>query len=268
MKKLIFISLLLLISAIAFSQVGNTDQNLQNGKKAFKSKKYQDALVYLTMSIGENPTAPAYYYRSLTYNNIGDSCNSCKDLKKAASFNDVESGKIFEQKCTITTITNNIPAPIKLKYPEVSKLKIVHFKCDSDSLTFGIIGQEPKTNEIEIKTSENKSKNDDNNEIYTIVESMPSFPGGEKARNRFLAEHIKYPDNAVKYGIQGTCYVQFIIDSDGFVTEVKIIRGIGGGCDEEAVRVVKMMPQWNPGKQNGKTVRVLFNMPIYFGLGK
>ena len=103
-------------------------------------------------------------------------------------------------------------------------------------------------------------------EVFTIVEEMPSFPGGEAERNKFLATNIVYPQQATENGIQGTVYVSFVVDSKGNVTDVKVLRGIGGGCDEEAVRVVKMMPQWHPGKQNGKQVRVLFNMPIYFKL--
>jgi periplasmic protein TonB len=103
-------------------------------------------------------------------------------------------------------------------------------------------------------------------EVFTIVEEMPSFPGGEAERNKFLAENIQYPQQATENGIQGTVYVSFVVDSKGNVTDVKILRGIGGGCDEEALRVVKMMPKWHPGKQNGKNVRVLFNMPIYFKL--
>ncbi len=102
--------------------------------------------------------------------------------------------------------------------------------------------------------------------VFTIVEEMPSFPGGEGERNKFLAENIVYPQQATENGIQGTVYVSFVVDSRGNVTDVKILRGIGGGCDEEALRVVKMMPKWHPGKQNGKQVRVLFNMPIYFKL--
>jgi len=102
--------------------------------------------------------------------------------------------------------------------------------------------------------------------VFTIVEEMPSFPGGETERNKFLAENIVYPQQATENGIQGTVYVSFVVDSKGNVTDVKILRGIGGGCDEEALRVVKMMPKWHPGKQNGKQVRVLFNMPIYFKL--
>jgi len=103
-------------------------------------------------------------------------------------------------------------------------------------------------------------------EVFTIVEEMPSFPGGEAERNKFLATNIVYPQQATENGIQGTVYVSFVVDSKGNVTDVKVLRGIGGGCDEEALRVVKMMPQWHPGKQNGKQVRVLFNMPIYFKL--
>jgi protein TonB len=102
--------------------------------------------------------------------------------------------------------------------------------------------------------------------VFTIVEEMPSYPGGEAERNKFLAENIVYPQQATENGIQGTVYVSFVVDSKGNVTDVKILRGIGGGCDEEALRVVKMMPKWHPGKQNGKQVRVLFNMPIYFKL--
>ncbi len=102
--------------------------------------------------------------------------------------------------------------------------------------------------------------------VFTIVEEMPSYPGGETERNKFLADNIVYPQQATENGIQGTVYVSFVVDSKGNVTDVKILRGIGGGCDEEALRVVKMMPKWHPGKQNGKQVRVLFNMPIYFKL--
>lgn len=103
-------------------------------------------------------------------------------------------------------------------------------------------------------------------EIFTIVEEMPSFPGGPSELQKYLATNISYPQSATENGIQGTVYVSFVVDSKGNVTDVKVLRGIGGGCDEEAIRVVKAMPQWHPGKQNGKNVRVLYNMPIYFKL--
>lgn len=102
--------------------------------------------------------------------------------------------------------------------------------------------------------------------IFTVVEEMPSFPGGDEARIKFLSTNIIYPQMAKESGISGTVYVTFVINEKGKVAEVKVLRGIGGGCDEEAVRVVKLMPPWNPGKQSGKPVRVQFNMPIKFTL--
>jgi periplasmic protein TonB len=102
--------------------------------------------------------------------------------------------------------------------------------------------------------------------IFTIVEEMPSFPGGDEPRVKFLRDNIVYPQMAKENNIQGTVYVSFVVDTKGKVTDVKLLRGIGGGCDEEAIRVVKLMPPWNPGKQNGKSVRVQFNMPIRFTL--
>lgn len=103
-------------------------------------------------------------------------------------------------------------------------------------------------------------------EIFIVVEDMPTFPGGDEARIRYLAENIRYPQMARESGIQGTVFVTFIVERDGTVTDVRVLRGIGGGCDEEAVRVIKSMPKWNPGKQRGRPVRVQFNMPIRFTL--
>ncbi|HKK09376.1 MAG TPA: energy transducer TonB, partial [Bacteroidales bacterium] len=97
--------------------------------------------------------------------------------------------------------------------------------------------------------------------IFIVVEDQPQFPGGEKARMKYLANNIDYPQLARESGIQGTVYVTFVVEKDGSVTDVRVLRGIGGGCDQEAIEVVKNMPKWKPGKQRGKPVRVQFNMP-------
>ena len=102
--------------------------------------------------------------------------------------------------------------------------------------------------------------------IFTIVEEMPSFPGGEEKMLEYVSRNIKYPPMARENGITGRVYVNFYIDKDGKVQNAKIVRGIGGGCDEEALRVVRAMPQWKPGKQNGRTVNVNYNLPINFTL--
>ena len=104
-------------------------------------------------------------------------------------------------------------------------------------------------------------------EIFTVVEDNPSFPGGEAELYKFLSENIKYPELARQSGISGRVFVTFVVEPDGKVSKVKVLRGIGGGCDEEAIRVVEKMPKWAPGKQRGKAVRVQFNLPINFQLG-
>lgn len=101
---------------------------------------------------------------------------------------------------------------------------------------------------------------------FIVVEDDPEYPGGEAARIKFLLENIEYPQIARETGIEGTVYLTFVIERNGSITDVRIRRGIGGGCDEEAVRVVNIMPKWIPGKQRGKPVRVQFNMPIKFTL--
>ncbi len=103
-------------------------------------------------------------------------------------------------------------------------------------------------------------------QVFTKVEENPSFPGGEAARMSFLRKNIKYPADAVKKHVEGKVAVNFIIEKDGSVSNIKILQGIGGGCDEEAIRVAKLMPVWKPGRQSGSPVRVLFNMPINFQL--
>jgi len=103
-------------------------------------------------------------------------------------------------------------------------------------------------------------------QIFTIVEEMPTFPGGEVEMRKYLGKSIKYPQMAQDAGISGTVFLTFEVDKDGKIKDVKVLRGIGGGCDEEAMRVVKAMPQWTPGKQRGKAVRVQFTLPVKFTL--
>jgi protein TonB len=98
------------------------------------------------------------------------------------------------------------------------------------------------------------------------IAQYPEFPGGEEALMRFLQNNIKYPDMARKQDVQGRVVIRFIVDSEGHINEVKLFRGIGFGCDEEAVRVVKMMPAWKPGRNDGKPVSVYFDLPIHFSL--
>lgn len=106
----------------------------------------------------------------------------------------------------------------------------------------------------------------DEQEIFQVVENDPEFPGGLDAMYKYLAQNIKYPQLARENNITGKVYVEFVVEKDGSVSNVKVLRDIGGGCGQEAVRVVKTMPKWTPGKQRGKAVRVAYRLPVNFNL--
>jgi periplasmic protein TonB len=100
--------------------------------------------------------------------------------------------------------------------------------------------------------------------IVTVIDVYPKFPGGDEARLWFLRKNIRYPETALKNGVQGVVIVVFIIETDGSLSNIEVNKGIGGNCDEEAVRVVKMMPRWEAARRSGKPVRVIVRMPITF----
>jgi protein TonB len=107
---------------------------------------------------------------------------------------------------------------------------------------------------------------DKKQEPFMYVEQMPEFPGGEVELMKYLQKNIKYPPAARENGIEGKVVLQFVVDEKGNISEIKIIRDIGGGCGDEAVRVVKTMPPWKPGKQNGNAVPVYYKLPVTFKL--
>jgi periplasmic protein TonB len=98
------------------------------------------------------------------------------------------------------------------------------------------------------------------------VEQKPEFEGGEAQLMKYLAEHIKYPAMAREAGTEGKVYLSFVVGKDGRITDVKVLRGIGYGCDDEAKSVVAAMPAWKPGKQNGQAVKVQYTLPVVFKL--
>lgn len=101
---------------------------------------------------------------------------------------------------------------------------------------------------------------------FTSVEVMPEFTGGVVELYRWLGKNLNYPSAAVRAGVEGKVFVKFIVEKDGSISQLKVMKGIGFGCDEEALRVLKNMPKWSPGLQNGKPVRVYFTIPIAFRL--
>jgi len=104
------------------------------------------------------------------------------------------------------------------------------------------------------------------NKVFDVVEEMPSFPGGNAALMSYLSSNVKYPVVAQENGVQGRVVVGFVVEKDGSVSDVKVVRSVDPSLDKEAMRVVKSMPRWNPGKQNGSAVRVKYNVPVLFRL--
>lgn len=126
---------------------------------------------------------------------------------------------------------------------------------------------EQNLKEAQLKQQQYNEQKDKEKDIYTVVEQMPTYPGGEKAMIDFLITNLKYPQSAKDKGIEGVVYVQFVVLESGNVDQVQILKGTNPQLDEEALRVVNAMPKWNPGTEKGKAVKVKYNLPIKFALG-
>ena len=118
----------------------------------------------------------------------------------------------------------------------------------------------PTTKEISLEVT---PKTED---VFIMVEQQPQYPGGMEALRQFLSNNLSYPRQATSAGVSGRVFVSFVVNTDGSLTDVQVLKGIGFGCDEEAMRVVQKMPRWRPGKQSGRAVRVKYNLPISFTL--
>lgn len=103
-------------------------------------------------------------------------------------------------------------------------------------------------------------------DVFVAVEQEPQYPGGLDALRTFLSRSLNYPRAAASAGISGKIFLSFVVNTDGSLTDVQVLKGIGFGCDEEAIRVIRKMPNWRPGKQSGRAVRVKYNLPISFTL--
>lgn len=136
--------------------------------------------------------------------------------------------------------------------------------------TFDVKGNDDANGEVlkakEVIAEPEPPKHEEENKVFDIVEQQPLFPGGPAALMKYLSENTKYPVVAQENGVQGRVTVQFVVEKDGSISDVHVLRGVDPSLDKEAVRVVKSMPRWTPGKQNGITVRVNYRVPVLFKL--
>jgi len=157
-----------------------------------------------------------------------------------------------------------------LKNEEALKVYAKHFDADtSNGILFINTKEYVKNGKKEVVGVAVKTKKDEEVEpegAFDVVENMPEFPGGAPEMMKFLATNVKYPEEAYSNGIEGRVLLSFIVEKDGSISNVKVVKPVNEAIDAEAVRVVEMMPKWKPGKQNGKVVRVKYTIPVSFRL--
>jgi periplasmic protein TonB len=158
------------------------------------------------------------------------------------------------------------------KEPEIPKTKITELievpndEADDTAAVDAESDEHIYKDIVYMKPVDETGTHDEVEPPFIVVEKMPEFPGGINSMNEFLAKNMKYPRLAVETGIQGIVFATFVVEKDGSITGIQILHGIGGGCDEEAIRVIRQMPKWDPGKQRGVPVRVQLNLPVKFVL--
>ncbi|MBR6048778.1 MAG: energy transducer TonB [Bacteroidales bacterium] len=169
----------------------------------------------------------------------------------------------------IQTQQEELPPPPPPEQPEVTtELNVIEDDAESENeMDMSSFQRQEEATNIEITPVKIEEEEEEEEQtIFQVVENDPEFPGGVEAMYKYLAQNIKYPQLARENNITGRVYVTFVVERDGSVSGVRVLRDIGGGCGAEAVRVVKSMPKWTPGKQRGKAVRVQYNLPVNFSL--
>lgn len=159
------------------------------------------------------------------------------------------------------------PPPPKIQQPQI--IEVPDEKKIEEEIEINMdteVQEDTKVEEIKIQPVVEEEK-EDVNQIFLVVEETAAPQGGMPAFYEYVGKKMKYPAQARRMGVEGKVFVEFVIERDGSITDVKAIKGIGAGCDEEAVRVVESAPKWKPGKQRGKPVRQRMVLPISFKLG-
>lgn len=174
---------------------------------------------------------------------------------------------LFEEEVEIQQTTQETPPPPPPPaVQEVEVLNVVEDNVETESIEVNT--EDDKEAEVVIAAPVEAPVEEEEEEVvFMVVESMPEFPGGQQALFKFLSENVKYPVIAQENGIQGKVICQFTVNKDGSIVDVQVVRSGGDpSLDKEAVRVIKTMPKWKPGKQRGKPVRVKYTVPVNFKL--
>ena len=171
----------------------------------------------------------------------------------------------FEELLDIPVTEQPPPPPVKkIQQPNIVEAPVEEI-IEEIELDFDVeITEESVIEEFNSEGLEDFIEEEKADEIFSIVEKQPQPEGGMAAFMAYVAENIRYPEAALRARVQGKVFVQFVVNADGSLVDFKVIKGIGAGCDEEAIRVLKGSPNWVPGKQRGKPVRVRMMVPVFF----
>ncbi len=224
----------------------------------------------------------------LTIKNIADE----EAAKRAAMTQVVElsaleqpkkEAKVEQKKVTVEPekVVEKVKSSIKFTAPVIKKDEEVkpedELKSQDEIMntktaigSFDVKGNDDANGEIlkakEVIAQPEPPKHEEENKVFDVVEQMPSFPGGNQALMEYLSKNVKYPVVAQENGVQGRVVVSFVVERDGSITDVKVVKSVDPSLDREASRLVSGMPKWIPGKQNGSAVRVKYNVPVTFRL--
>lgn len=171
----------------------------------------------------------------------------------------------FEDVMEIPPTEQPPPPPPKIQQPEI--IEVPDEEEIEEEIEIDLDVEITEDTQIEEMVFEEAPEEEATDEIFMVVEDQPEPAGGMQAFYEYVGKNLKYPSQARRMGIEGKVFVQFVVNTDGSITDVQAIKGIGAGCDEEAVRVLREAPKWKPGKQRGRPVRVRMVLPITFRLG-
>ena len=187
--------------------------------------------------------------------------------KEVTKYEITDTEFLFEEEVEIQqTSQETPPPPPPPAVQEVEVLNVVEDNVETESIEVNT--EDDKEAEVVIAAPVEAPVEEEEEEVvFVVVESMPEFPGGQQALFKYLSENVKYPVIAQENGIQGRVICQFVVNKDGSIVDVEVVRSGGDpSLDKEAIRVIKSMPKWKPGKQRGKAVRVKYTVPVNFKL--
>lgn len=189
--------------------------------------------------------------------------------KEVTKYEVVDEESFFEEEIEIQQTSQETPPPPPP--PEVQAVEeLVIVDDDKEVESIEINTEDDKDTEIEIQAPVDvkpQEEEEDDQVVFVVVENMPEFPGGQQALFKYLSENVKYPVIAQENGIQGRVICQFVVNKDGAIVDVEVVRSGGDpSLDKEAIRVIKSMPKWKAGQQRGKPVRVKYTVPVNFRL--